>query len=135
MSLTPIGMTFVIVAILFIACGAVSVRLTSGVWGVGGRVSPPPPRPKSWGAIVGDVWLGATVEALLLVLLAALWFGSLGHGGWLLVFLLLGAIVAGPEGWTRHRLLDTPATLEVRLLLLTLLRYVSAGLIGSWLIS
>jgi hypothetical protein len=35
-------------------------------------------------------------EALLLTLLAALWFGSLGAGGWGLVFLLLGALREWP---------------------------------------
>jgi hypothetical protein len=32
-------------------------------------------------------------QALLLTLLAALWFGSLGSGGWWLVFLLLGGLI------------------------------------------
>lgn len=45
----------------------------------------------------GSSWLGPDwrvymVEAVLLTLLAALWFGSLGHGGWVLLFLLLGAM-------------------------------------------
>ena len=35
-------------------------------------------------------------ESLLLTLLAALWFASLGHGGWFLLFLLLGLLVEGP---------------------------------------
>ena len=35
-------------------------------------------------------------EALLLALFAGLWFGSLGSGGWLLVFLLLGGLMAWP---------------------------------------
>jgi hypothetical protein len=35
-------------------------------------------------------------EALLLALLAALWFGSLGSGAWWLVFLLLGGLMAWP---------------------------------------
>jgi hypothetical protein len=35
-------------------------------------------------------------EALLLTLFAALWFGSLGAGGWGLVFLLLGALREWP---------------------------------------
>ncbi len=39
-------------------------------------------------------WLAG--EALLLALFAALWFGSLGSGGWWLVFLLLGALMAWP---------------------------------------
>ena len=39
-------------------------------------------------------WLGG--EALLLALFGALWFGSLGAGGWWLVFLLLGALMEWP---------------------------------------
>jgi hypothetical protein len=35
-------------------------------------------------------------EALLLTLLGALWFGSLGAGGWWLVFGLVGALRAWP---------------------------------------
>lgn len=35
-------------------------------------------------------------EALLLTLLAALWFGSLGAGGWVLLFLLLGVLREWP---------------------------------------
>lgn len=41
-------------------------------------------------------------EALLLTLLAALWFGSLGHGGWWLLFLVLGLLLEGPAR-LRHR--------------------------------
>ena len=39
-------------------------------------------------------WLAG--EALLLTLLAALWFASLGAGAWWLVFLLLGALREWP---------------------------------------
>jgi hypothetical protein len=35
-------------------------------------------------------------EALLLALFAGLWFGSLGSGGWWLLFLLLGGLMAWP---------------------------------------
>ena len=35
-------------------------------------------------------------EAFLLALFAALWFGSLGSGGWWLVFLVLGGLMAWP---------------------------------------
>jgi hypothetical protein len=47
-------------------------------------------------------WAG---ESLLLVLLGALWFASLGAGGWWLVFGLVGAIREWPEPGsnTRHR--------------------------------
>jgi hypothetical protein len=37
------------------------------------------------------------VEALVLTLLAALWFGSLGSGGWWLLFLLFGVLAIGPR--------------------------------------
>lgn len=36
------------------------------------------------------------IEGLLLTLLGALWFGSLGSGGWGLLFGLLGALMAWP---------------------------------------
>lgn len=41
---------------------------------------------------LGPDWRLYMVEAALLTLLAALWFGSLGHGGWVLLFILLGAM-------------------------------------------
>jgi hypothetical protein len=44
---------------------------------------------------VQQLWWSAG-EALLLTLLAALWFGSLGAGGWGLLFLLLGALREWP---------------------------------------
>jgi len=40
------------------------------------------------------------IEALLLTLIAGLWFGSLGHGGWVLLFGLLGLLVEW-TGWMR----------------------------------
>jgi hypothetical protein len=38
----------------------------------------------------------AVLEALLFTLFSALWFGSLGSGGWVLLFALLGALVELP---------------------------------------
>jgi len=40
------------------------------------------------------------IEALLLALIAGLWFGSLGHGGWMLLFGLVGLLVEW-TGWMR----------------------------------
>lgn len=40
----------------------------------------------------GPAWRVYIVESALLTLFAGLWFASLGHGGWVLVFTLLGAI-------------------------------------------
>jgi hypothetical protein len=134
MSLTPIGISFGFVAVLFIAAGAVSVRWISGGWGpaTGGSS---PPTPLAWGAAVRIAWLPAAAEALLLTLLAALWFGSLGHGGWGLVFLLLGAIAGGGDRWLRHRALATPAGPELRLFAASLLKYLLAGGLCAWCLS
>lgn len=43
-----------------------------------------------------DRLLVCSGESLLLSLFAALWFASLGHGGWLLLFALLGLLMEGP---------------------------------------
>lgn len=132
MSLTPIGITFGLVAVVFIAMGAASVRWPGGGWGLGVRGSSPPTTPLDWGAATRVAWLPATAEALLLTLLAALWFGSLGHGGWVLVFLLLGALAGGGERWLRHRLLGSPGRAELKLLAAALLKYLVAGALCAW---
>jgi len=41
----------------------------------------------------------AAAEALVLTLFASLFFGSLGHGGWPLVFLLVGLLASGKDRW------------------------------------
>ncbi len=74
-------------------------------------------------------------EALVLTLLSALWFGSLGHGGWLLVFLLLGALVSGAERGLRFALLRSSGTAELRLFGLGVAKYVVAGAILAWRLS
>ena len=66
---------------------------------------------------------GSGGEALILTLIASLWFDSLGHGGWWLLFLLLGALAA------------FPARLRERAVLLGLVdagRYVGAGALLAW---
>jgi hypothetical protein len=45
-------------------------------------------------------WMTYLADALLFTLFASLWFASLGHGGWLLLFFLLGLLLEGPS---RHR--------------------------------
>jgi hypothetical protein len=59
-------------------------------------------------------------EALLLTLLGALWFGSLGAGGWWLVFGLVGAL----REWPVSRSIGTS--------LLLVLRTVVAGGLLAW---
>lgn len=96
MTLLRIGLAFLAVAALFVGSG----------WVIG-------PRKRGNAAALA-------AEALALTLLASLWFASLGHGGWVLVFLLLGLLcsaVTSPP-WTRNGL---------RTSALTTLRYVAAG--------
>ena len=73
------------------------------------------------------------VEAAILTLFASLWFDSLGSGGWWLLFLLLGLLVAFPRRlvmWQhveplRRRHLLAHACLDVS-------RYVIAGGLLAW---
>ncbi len=41
-------------------------------------------------------WRVYLADALLLTLFAGLWFASLGHGGWVLLFALTGFLMEGP---------------------------------------
>jgi hypothetical protein len=108
---------------LFSAIGAVSARWMSGA---------PRTAPLAWRAAARAAWLPATVEALVLTLLAALWFGSLGHGGWLLVFLLLGTLAGGGDRWLRHRLAGTPLREDLVPFAAGLLKYCLAGGLCAW---
>ena len=79
---------------------------------IGAAASPPPSR-------VGLAWTAG--EALLVTLFGSLWFDSLGHGGWWLLFGLAGLLAAGlptRPGW---------AALAV-----STLRYVGAGALLAW---
>ena len=76
--------------------------------------------------------MGRLLEAVVVTLLASLWFDSLGSGGWWLLFLLIGLLVAYPVRWQR---LTTAATERRRELLAGLVdtaRYVVAGAILAW---
>jgi hypothetical protein len=71
-------------------------------------------------------------EAAVVTLFAALWFGSLGSGGWWLLFLLVGALVAFPV--RLQALLTSGASRRAVILLglVDLARYVGAGAILAW---
>jgi hypothetical protein len=125
MSLGTIAVAFVLVTALFNAAGLLTARWVMRGPESGTRAPGP-------GSVFRAVWPAATAEALVLTLLSALWFGSLGHGGWLLIFLFLGTLVAGGDRWPRHRLLGTPARLELGLFAAGLLKYLLAGLLLSW---
>ncbi|OGT94708.1 MAG: hypothetical protein A2083_06500 [Gemmatimonadetes bacterium GWC2_71_9] len=110
MSLVTIVLAFVPVAVLFLGAG----------WLAGGR------------KLTRAAALVVTLEALVLTLLAALWFGSLGHGGWFAVFVLLGVLVAGAERGLRFAFLRSSGRAELRQFGLGLLKYVLAGAILAW---
>jgi hypothetical protein len=59
-------------------------------------------RPTGGPLLRGPLWL-YLVQALLLTLLAALWFGSLGSGEWWLLFALLGGLLEVSPGQTPPR--------------------------------
>ena len=71
------------------------------------------------------------VEALLLTMLGALWFGSLGAGAWWMVFGLVGALRELPGASGRHPAKETDP-IGVGLSLLRVLRTVVAGGILAW---
>jgi hypothetical protein len=77
-------------------------------------------------------WKVYVADALLLTLFAGLWFASLGHGGWVLLFLMTGLLVEGPA-----RFRDGSGTIDfsgkgIVRLLLGLVRIVGAGGILAW---
>jgi len=130
-SLTPVGIAFGLVALVFVAVGAASVRWMPGGWGLGVGVSSPPPRPV-WAEAVRAVWLPASAEALAVSLFAALWFGSLGSGGWVTLFALVGALAGGADRWTRRRLLRGSGRDDLKLFVASLLKYLAAGGLCAW---
>jgi hypothetical protein len=71
-------------------------------------------------------------EAGILALLAALWFGSLGSGGWPVVFLLLGTLVAGPERGLRFAFLRSGSRSDLGFFVLDIARYMAAGALLAW---
>jgi len=73
-----------------------------------------------------NVVIRACVEALLLTLLASLWFDSLGAGEWWLPMSLIGALVA-VAGMTQ-----APRRTAVLLFLIDLVRYLGAGALLVW---
>ncbi|HEU5260523.1 MAG TPA: hypothetical protein VFU41_03760 [Gemmatimonadales bacterium] len=71
------------------------------------------------------------IEAALLTLFASLWFDSLGSGGWLLLFLLAGALATIPT-WRRAHAERPPRRAVLIAACADLARYVVAGAILAW---
>jgi hypothetical protein len=76
-------------------------------------------------------WAATAGEASIVTLLGSLWFDSLGHGGWWLVFLLVG-VLAAYSGVLQVIRQGAPPRRAVLLGLLDTARYVVAGGILAW---
>jgi len=114
----PVAVEFTIVGGLGLRFDDTDAERPEDVWKVTGR---------QWMFTKGDL-LWWSVEAAVVTLFASLWFDSLGHGGWWLLFLLLGLIVAVARlprrAWQRREAM-------VRTIR-DILRYVVAGAILAW---
>jgi hypothetical protein len=106
---------------LFLGWLPVVILFTAFAWATNGRKAPPG---AAFAVILG--------EALVLTLLAGLWFASLGSGGWPLVFLLLGTLVAGAERGLRAAFLRSSTGAELRGFALGVVRYLAAGALLAW---
>jgi hypothetical protein len=77
-------------------------------------------------------WMVYVADALLFTLFASLWFASLGRGGWVLLFLMVGLVVEGPA-----RFRDGSGTMDLSRkgllrLAMGIVRIVVAGGILAW---
>lgn len=78
-------------------------------------------------------WRVDASESLLVTMFASLWFQSLGHGAWWVLFLVLALLVEGPVR-LRHQG-DRPDGVPVwRAVVLGAIRWLGAGLILSLLL-
>src|SRR5438093_9295024 len=90
-----------------------------------------PPGEMPYAAVPARLLKWRLAEAALLTLIGSLWFDSLGSGGWRLLFLLIGALVAFPV-WFRTGPVQMPSRALVASSLADLTRYVIAGALLAW---
>ena len=123
MSLGRLLLAWLPVAALFAVTPPIGYHWTGDVTGVRAFV---------WSHNRWEIWW-RLAEAGIVTLFASLWFDSLGAGGWWLLFLLVGLLVAFPRRlvmWQhvdalRRRHLLAHASLDVA-------RYVVAGALLAW---
>ena len=111
---------FVSLGTVFLAFLPVALLFLLAEWGVNRR------------ALNRPAVVVLLAESLVVTLFAALWFGSLGHGGWLLLFLLLGTLVSGAERGLRSAFLRSSEPAELRLFGVGVAKYLVAGAILAW---
>lgn len=132
MTLLRLVLAWLPVAMLFALAPPLGYR-----WGGegGGDGIDPSPRALVWNPNRWEVgWRLA--EAVVLTLFAALWFDSLGAGGWGLLFFLVGLLIAFPRRLVMWQYVDP---LRQRHLLLhaalDVARYLAAGAVLAWRLS
>ncbi|HEU5465245.1 MAG TPA: hypothetical protein VFU75_00045 [Gemmatimonadales bacterium] len=118
MTLGRLFLAWLPVAVWFTCATAIARRLALAPEGDGGA-SP-------LGSLLRRTSGRSMAEALLLTLLASLWFDTLGTGAWWLPVALIGALVAIAPSSPRSR--RTAALL----FLIDVLRYVGAGALLVW---
>ncbi len=114
MTLTRLLLAWVAVSLWFLLAGLASGRL------VGSTKTPR-------GAAAATL-----VEAGVVTLFAALWFDALGHGGWWLLFVLVGFLAAFPARLQAVVRGGLPRHPTMVLALLDTVRYVGAGALLAW---
>ena len=77
-----------------------------------------------------DIW--TLVEAGVVTLFASLWFDSLGRGGWWLLFVLVGLLVAFPVRLQYLLASNLSRRAELIVGAVDVVRYVGAGAILAW---
>ena len=96
---------------------------------------PPDNRPVVW---LFNRWeIGwRLAEAGIVTLFASLWFDSLGAGGWWLLFLLVGLLVAFPRRLVMWQHVEVPRRRHLLVhAALDVARYVVAGALLAWRLS
>jgi len=72
------------------------------------------------------------IESVVMTLIASLWFDSLGHGGWWLLFALIGLVHTLPPFVHHYWLFRRAGRVQVVGFLLDTTRYVVAGGLFAW---
>ena len=76
--------------------------------------------------------LRSGAEAIVATLIASLWFDTLGHGGWWVLFALLGLLVGVPLRLREVESGVAPTNLAALLVMADAGRYVAAGALLVW---
>jgi hypothetical protein len=115
------------VAVVFAVAPPLGYRWTTGAEGA----APAPPT-LAWTPNRWEVWW-RMVEAAVVTMFASLWFDTLGAGGWWVLFLLVGLLVAFPRRLVMWPQVE-PARRRVLLMHggLDVARYLVAGALLAW---